>query len=186
MTYFELYSSFINGDLPVVMDSLLGLWFHCHSFHTNWSTTLVFITDVLSSILKSFHPFIHSLLTQTTVFILNLHSSVDFIRFHTLWPQKMNNASLLFPGASWQWSGHVVRVIAQAHTAQSSRPLNGILLRSYFVSWNKIFHCMHFRIKFLLFNDFPSYKAYEQLSLVWLPLLSTSSILYFEHITAGA
>ena len=93
--------------------------------------------------------------------ILNLHSSVDFRRFHTLWPQKTNNTSLLFHGASWQWSGHVVRPIAQAQTAWSSRPLYVILLRSHFVSRNKIFRCayfsMHFRIKFLLFNDFPSY-----------------------------
>ena len=93
--------------------------------------------------------------------ILNLHSSVDFRRFHTLWPQKTNNASLLFHGASWQWSGHVVRSTAQAQTAWSSRPLYDILLRSHFVSRNKIFRCAYFsilfRIKFLLFNDFPSY-----------------------------
>jgi hypothetical protein len=37
----------------------------------------------LSSILKYFHPFIHTPLTQTTVSILKLHSSVDFRRFHT-------------------------------------------------------------------------------------------------------
>jgi hypothetical protein len=93
---------------------------------------------------------------------MNLHSSVDFRRFHTLWPPKIkkNKASLLFHGASWHWSGRVVRAIAQAHTARSSRPLYGILLRNHFVSRNKIFRCtyfsMHFRIKFLLFNDFPS------------------------------
>jgi hypothetical protein len=44
----------------------------------------VFITGILFSVLKSFHSFIHSTLTQTTVSILNLHSSVDFRRFHTL------------------------------------------------------------------------------------------------------
>jgi hypothetical protein len=43
-----------------------------------------FITDVLSSLLKSFHPLIHSPLTQSTVSILNLHSSVDFRSFHTI------------------------------------------------------------------------------------------------------
>ena len=100
-------------------------------------------------------------LTQTTVSILNLHSYVDFRRFHTLWPQKTNNSSLLFHGASWHWSGLVVRPTAQAQTAWSSRPLYDILLRSHFVSRNRIFRCayfsMHFRIKFLLFNDFPSY-----------------------------
>jgi len=58
--------------------------------------------------------------------ILNLHSSVDFRMFHTLWPQKTNNASLLFHGASWQWSGHVVRPTAQAQTAWSSQPLYDI------------------------------------------------------------
>jgi hypothetical protein len=161
VTHVEFYGNFINSDSPVVTDSLLNLLFHCLSCHANWSPTPVFITDVLSSVLKSFHPFIHSPLTQTTVSILNLHSSLDFRRFHTLWPQTTNNTSLLFHGASWQWSGHVVRAIVQAHTAWSSRPLYGILLRSHFVSQNKIFRCayfsIHFRIKFLLFNDFPSY-----------------------------
>jgi len=92
---------------------------------------------------------------------LNLHSSVDFRRFHTLWPQKMNKASLPFHGASWQWSGHTVWAIVQAYTARSSRRLYGMLLRNHFVSRNKIFHCaifyVHFRIKFLLFNAFPPY-----------------------------
>ena len=163
VTHIEFYSNFINSDSPLVTDSLLYLLFHCLSCHANWSPTAVFITDALSSVLKSFHPSIHSLLAQTTVSILILHSSVDFRRFHTLWPQKTNNASLLFHGVSWQWSGHVVRAIAQAHTARSSRPLYGILLRSHFVSRNKIVCCayfsMHFRIKFLLFNDFPSYSG---------------------------
>ena len=160
VTHVEIYGNFINSDSSVVMDSLLDLLLHCLSCHANWSPTLVFITDVLSSVLKSFHPFIYSPLTQTTVPILNLHSSVVFRRFHTLWPQKTNNASLLFHGAIWQWNGHVVQAIVQAHTARSSRPLYGILLRSNFVSRNKIFRCayfsMHFRIKFLLVNEFPS------------------------------
>ena len=83
VTRVQFYSNFINSDSPVVMDSLLDLLFHCLSCHASLSPTPVFITDVLSSVLKSFHPFIHSTLTQTTVSILNLHSSVDF-RFHTL------------------------------------------------------------------------------------------------------
>ena len=160
MTHVEFYGNFINSDSPVVTDSLLDLLSHCLSCHANWSPTPVFITDILSSVLKSFHPFIHYPPTQTTVSILNLHS-LDFRRFHTLRPQKTNNASLLFHGVSWRWSGHVVRAIAQAHTAQSSWPLYGVLLRSHFVSRNKDFHCayfsMHFRIKFLLLNDFPLY-----------------------------
>ena len=160
VTHVEFYGNFINSDIPVVTDSLLDLPFHCLSCHANWSPVPVFITDVLSSILKSFHPFIHSPLTQTTGSILNLQSSVDFRWFHTLWPQKTNNTSLLFHGASWQSTGHVVRAIVQAHTAQSSWPLYGILLRSHFVSQNKIFCCayfsMHFRIKSPLFNDFLS------------------------------
>jgi hypothetical protein len=96
MTPVEFYGNFINSDLPVVLDSLLHLLFHCLSCHANWSASSVFITEILSSVLKSFHPFIHSPLTQTTVSILNLHSSVDFRRFHTLWPQKTNNTLLLF------------------------------------------------------------------------------------------
>jgi hypothetical protein len=83
----------------------------------------------------------------------------------------MNNASLLFHGASWQWSGHVVRAIAQAHSARSSRPLYGILLRSHFVSRYKNFRCayfsIHFRIKFLLFNDFPSYICNRHCNTPW-------------------
>jgi len=141
MTHVECCGNFINSDSPVVMDSLLDLLFHCLTCHANWSPIPVFITDILSSISKSFHPFIHSSLTQTTVSILNHHSSVDFRRFHTLWPQKTNNASLLFHGASWQWSDHVVWPTAQAQTAWSSQPLYDILLRSYFVSRNKIFPC---------------------------------------------
>jgi len=80
----ECYGNFINSDSPVVTDSLLDLLFHCLSCHANWSPAPVFITDVLSPVLKSFHPFIHSPLTQTTVSILNLHSTIDFRRFHTL------------------------------------------------------------------------------------------------------
>ena len=60
MTHVELYGNFMNSDSPVVTDLLLDLLFHCLSCHTNWSPTLVFITDVLSSVFKSFHPFIHS------------------------------------------------------------------------------------------------------------------------------
>ena len=111
MTHVEFFGNFINSDLPVVTDSLLDLLFHCLSCHANWSPTPVFITDVLYSVLKSFHPFICSPLTQTTVYILNLHSSVDFRRFHTLWPQKTNNASLLFHGASWQWGSMLYKLL---------------------------------------------------------------------------
>jgi len=71
LTHIEFYGNFINSD------SLLDLMFHCPICHTNWSPTPVFITDVLSSVLKSFHPFTHSPLTQSTVSTLNLHSSVD-------------------------------------------------------------------------------------------------------------
>jgi hypothetical protein len=100
ITHVESYSNFINSVSSVLMDSLVNLLFHCVGCHTNWSPTPVFINDVLSSVLKSLHPFIHSPLTQTTAPILNLHSSVHFRRFHTLRPQKTNNASLLFQGAS--------------------------------------------------------------------------------------
>ena len=84
MTHVEFYGNFIYSDSPVVTNSLLDLLFHCFSCHANWYPTLVFITGVLSSVFKSFHPLIHSPLTQITVSILNLHSSVDFRRFHTL------------------------------------------------------------------------------------------------------
>jgi len=83
-TRVEFYGNFINSESPVVTDSLLDLLFHCPSCHTNWSPYPVFITDVLSFVLKCFHPFIHSPLTQTTVSILSLQSSVDFRRFHIL------------------------------------------------------------------------------------------------------
>ena len=167
MSYFSTWSPCFATHLVHLSTSLrmpsgkkFDLLFHCLTCHTNWSPTLVFITEILSPILESFYPLIHSPLTQTTVSILNLHSSVDFRRFHTFWPQKTNNASLLFHGASWHWSGHVVWPTAQAQTAWSSQPLYDILLRSHFVSQNKIFRCasfsMHFRIKFLLFNDFTS------------------------------
>ena len=112
-THAEFCGNFIHSDSPVVMVSLLDLLFRCLSCHANWSATLVFITDVLSSILKSFHAFIHSALTQTTISVLNLHSSVDFRRFHTLWPQKMNKASLLCHGASWQWSGTLYELLCR-------------------------------------------------------------------------
>jgi len=166
--------SSIVSDSPVVTDSLLDLLFQCLSCHANWSPTPVFIVEVLSSVLKSFHPFIPSPLTQTTVSILNLHSSVNFRRFHTLWPQKKPKTlrcSSTVQVDSGQWSGHVVRTVAQAHMARSSQPLYGILLMSHFVSRNKIFRCayysMHFRIKFLLFNDFPSYYKYAVPSKHW-------------------
>jgi len=84
MTHVECCGNFIYSDSPVVTDSLLDLLFHCLACHSNWSPTLVSITDTLSSVSKSFHPFIHTPLTETTVSILNLHSSVDFRRCHTL------------------------------------------------------------------------------------------------------
>jgi hypothetical protein len=153
----EFYGNFINSDSSVVTDSLLDLLFHCLGCHANWSPTVVFITDVLSSILKSFHPYTLPWLKQLSpywTFILLWLQKVS----HPLTTIKTNKASLLFQGASWQCSGHVVRAIAQAHNAQSSQPLYGILLRSHFVSRNTIFRCayfsMHFRIKLLLFHDF--------------------------------
>ena len=94
VTHVECYENFINSDLPVVTDSLLDLLFHCLTCHANWSPSPVFITEVLSSVLKSFHPFIHSPLTQTTISIMNLHSSVDFRRFHALWPQRKKQITL--------------------------------------------------------------------------------------------
>ena len=84
VTHVEFYGNIISSDSPVVTDLLLDLLFHCLNCHANWSPTPVFITDVLSSVLKSFHPLTHSPLTQTTISILNLHSSADFTRFHTL------------------------------------------------------------------------------------------------------
>jgi len=109
----------------------------------------VFCGQRVWNLLKSFHPSIHPPLVQTTVSILNIHSSVYFRRFHTLWPQKTNNASLLFHGTSWQWSGYVVRPTAQAQTAWSSRPVYDILPRSHFVSRNKILrlHTFSFILK---------------------------------------
>ena len=68
--YVEFYGNFIDSDWPVVTDALLDLLFHCLSCHSNWSATPVFITDILSSVLRSFHPFIHSPLTRTTVSVL--------------------------------------------------------------------------------------------------------------------
>jgi len=151
--YFATHLVHLSTSLRMPSRKKLDLLFHCLICHANWTPTPVIITDILSSVLKSFHPFIHSLLTQTTVSISNFHSSVDFRRFRALWPQKLNNTSLLFHGASWQWSGHVVQPTTQAQTAWSSRPLYDILLRSHFVSQNKIFRCayffMQFRIKFL-------------------------------------
>jgi len=88
MNRVQFYGNFINSGSSVVTDSLLDLLFDCLSCYANWFPTSVFITDVFSSDLKPFYSFIHSPLTQTTVSILNLRSSVDFRTFHTLWPQK--------------------------------------------------------------------------------------------------
>jgi hypothetical protein len=90
MNRVQFYGNFINSDSSVVTDSLLDLLFDSLSCYANLFPTPVFITDVFSSVLKPFYSFIHSPLTQTTVSILNLHSSVDFRRCHTLWPQKKN------------------------------------------------------------------------------------------------
>jgi hypothetical protein len=86
VSHVEFYGNFINSDSPVFTDSLLDLLFHCLNCHANWTPTPLLTIDVLSSILKSAHPFIHSPLAQTTDSILNLHSSVYFRRgvFHTL------------------------------------------------------------------------------------------------------
>jgi len=72
IAHVEFYGSFINSDSPVVTNSLLDLLFHCLNCHTTWSPTPVFITDILSSVLTYFHPFIHSPLTQTIVSIILL------------------------------------------------------------------------------------------------------------------
>jgi hypothetical protein len=60
----QFYGNFINSDSCVVTYSLLDLLFHSLSCHANWFPTQVLITDVLSSVLISFHPFIHLPLTQ--------------------------------------------------------------------------------------------------------------------------
>ena len=171
VTHVQFYGDFINVDSTSTTGSLLDLLFYCLSCHANWAPTPVFITDVFIPFWNlSTHSYTLPWLKQMSpywMFVLLWISE----GFYTLWPQKTNNASLLFHGAIWQWSGHVVRAIAQAQTARSSRPLYGILLRSHFVSRNKIFRCayfsLHFRIKFLLFNDFPSYF---KCSLSWFDL----------------
>jgi hypothetical protein len=68
VTHVQFYGNFINSDWPVVTDSLLDLLFHSLSCHANWPPTPVFITDVLSSVLKSLHPFIHSAVTQLSLY----------------------------------------------------------------------------------------------------------------------
>jgi hypothetical protein len=88
VAHVQIYGNFINSDSPVVTDSLLDLLSHCRSCHANWSPTVVFITDVLSSVSKSLHPFIHSPLTQTAVSILNLRFSVDLKFSHPLTTKK--------------------------------------------------------------------------------------------------
>jgi hypothetical protein len=43
---------------------------------------------------ESFHQSIHLSLVHTAIAILSYHSSVNFICFYTLWPQKSNHISL--------------------------------------------------------------------------------------------
>jgi hypothetical protein len=42
----EFYGNFINSNSPAVTGSLLDLLFHRLNWHTNWSSTPVFISDV--------------------------------------------------------------------------------------------------------------------------------------------
>jgi hypothetical protein len=128
---------------------------------TGCLTILEYIQTIWCSLLIGMFGLSHSLkyfwfsynCGYCCMFCILLFNSVSYV----LLLLCMNNASLLFHGASWHWSGHVVGAIAQAHTAGSSRSPYGILLRSHFVSHNKNFRCayfsMQFRIKFLLFND---------------------------------
>jgi hypothetical protein len=51
-SHVQFYGNLINSDSSVVMDSLLDLLFDCLSCYANWSPTPLFITDVLSSVLK--------------------------------------------------------------------------------------------------------------------------------------
>jgi len=60
VTHVEFNGNFISSDLPVIMDSLLDLLFHCQRCHANWPPIPVFISEVLSSIVKLFPP-IHTL-----------------------------------------------------------------------------------------------------------------------------
>jgi len=67
VSYFSTWSPCFATHLVHLSTSLrmpsrkkLDLLFHCLTCHANWSPTPVFITDILSSVLKSFHPFLHS------------------------------------------------------------------------------------------------------------------------------
>jgi hypothetical protein len=143
VTHVKFYGNFVNSDSPVFTDWLLDLLFHRLSRHANWSPSPGFITDVLSFVLKSFHPLTHSPLTQTTVSIPNLHSSVDFRRFHTL-RQKKKRITLRCSSTVQVDSGAAMLYDLLRRLILLDRHLYGILLRSHFVSRNKIFHCAYF------------------------------------------
>ena len=57
---------------------------------------------------------------------MNLHSSMNFSRFHTFTTQKPNNTTLFFPGASLKWGSHLytdtVTVFVHLHYAATYRP----------------------------------------------------------------
>jgi len=152
MTHVEFYGNFINSDSPVVIDLLLDLLFHCLSCHANG---LPLRCSSLTFCLLFWNLSTHS---YTLPWLKQLSPYWTFILLYILegLTPSDHKKQITF-SASWHWSGHVVWAIAQAHTARSSRPLYGVLLRSHFLSRNKIFRCvyfsMHFRIKFMLFND---------------------------------
>jgi len=70
-------------------------------------------------------PFVDLLLWQTRITILNLHSSMNFNRFHTFTMQKLNNTTLFFPGASLKWGSHLytdtVMLFVHLHYAATYR-----------------------------------------------------------------
>ena len=71
-------------------------------------------------------PFVDLLLWQTCITVLNLHSSMNFNRFHSFTMQKPNNITLFFPGASLKWGSHLctdtVTVFVHLHYAATYRP----------------------------------------------------------------
>ena len=71
-------------------------------------------------------PFVDLLLWQTCITVLNLHSSMNFNRFHTFTTQKPNNRMLFFPAASLKRGSHLytdtLTLFVYLHYAATYRP----------------------------------------------------------------
>jgi hypothetical protein len=114
--------SFISADSSIVPDTLIDLSLNLDTCYSRWAprTHIIIIIIIIITRPLSFEslPSTRKLLSlslsdcETVIVILNCHSSMNFMNFHTACTQKSDQRSFFLFGAFCYWSSHVESAIS--------------------------------------------------------------------------